>query len=126
MKWILKKILGSKNDRDVKKMHPMVQKINAFDESLKTLSDEELRNKTNEFRNRIANGESLQDIEYEAFATVKNAARRLCGSTIKVCGQDLNWDMVHFDVQLIGALRSRQLHPIDDVLQFELHLLLSQ
>ena len=104
MKWILKKILGSKNDRDVKKMHPMVQKINAFDESLKTLSDEELRNKTNEFRNRIANGESLQDIEYEAFATVKNAARRLCGSTIKVCGQDLNWDMVHFDVQLIGGM----------------------
>ena len=56
------------------------------------------------FRERLAAGETLKDIELEAFAVVKNAARRLCGTTIQVCGHDLAWEMVHFDVQLIGGM----------------------
>ena len=104
MKWFLKKIIGSKNERDIKKMRPLVEKINELDESFKSLSDEELQNKTIDFKNRIKNGASLAEIELEAFAVVKNAARRLCGTTVEVCGHDLLWEMVHFDVQLIGGM----------------------
>ena len=104
MKWILKKIVGSKNDRDIKKMRPLVEKINELDESFKSLSDEELKNKTEEFKKRIKSGTLLADIELEAFAVVKNAARRLCGTKVDVCGHDLSWEMVHFDVQLIGGM----------------------
>ena len=104
MKWILKKIIGSKNERDIKKMRPLVEKINELDESYKSLSDEELQNKTIDFKNRIKNGASLAEIELEAFAVVKNAARRLCGTTVEVCGHDLLWEMIHFDVQLIGGM----------------------
>ena len=75
MKWILKKILGSKNDRDVKKMHPMVQKINAFDESLKTLSDEELLDRFNiKYSETIKNSypqSNLVEIEEETKGFLK-------------------------------------------------------
>jgi preprotein translocase subunit SecA len=104
MNWILKKILGSKNERDLKKMRPLVDRINAFDEEYKALTDDELKAKTDEFRARLQNGETLEDIEVEAFAVVKNAARRLCGTQVEVCGHPIDWNMVHFDVQLIGGL----------------------
>ncbi len=104
MNWILKKIIGSKNERDLKKMRPLVEKINAFDEEYKALSDNQLQAKTVEFKERLANGETLEDIELEAFAVVKNAARRLCGTTVEVCGHPIGWEMVHFDVQLIGGM----------------------
>ena len=89
MNWIIKKIVGSKNERDLKKMQPLVSKINEIDKSLQSLSDEELRAKTKIFRERLKSGETLKEIELEAFAVVKNAARRLCGSTIQVCGHEL-------------------------------------
>ncbi|MBN2164550.1 MAG: preprotein translocase subunit SecA [Pontiellaceae bacterium] len=104
MNWILKKIIGSKNERDLKKMRPLIEKINALDEQYKALSDEQLRAKTPEFQQRLKNGETLEDIELEAFAVVKNAARRLCGTEVEVCGHMLGWNMVHFDVQLIGGM----------------------
>ncbi|MEE9369581.1 MAG: preprotein translocase subunit SecA [Pontiella sp.] len=104
MNLILKKILGSKNERDLKKLRPLVGKINAFDEEYKALSDEQLQAKTPEFRARIRDGETLEDIELEAFAVVKNAARRLCGTDIDVLGHPIAWEMVHFDVQLIGGM----------------------
>ena len=104
MEWLKKILGGSKNERDLKNMGPMVDKINSFDESFISLNDQELKNKTNEFRERLNGGETLDDIKPEAFATVKNAARRLCGSTVRVCDHDLKWDMVHFDVQLIGGM----------------------
>jgi preprotein translocase subunit SecA len=104
MNWIIKKIIGSKNERDLKKMRPLIEKINAYDDEYKALTDEQLQAKTVEFQNRLKNGESLEDIELEAFAAVKNAARRLCGTTIDVCGHPIAWNMVHFDVQLIGGL----------------------
>ncbi|MEN8255426.1 MAG: preprotein translocase subunit SecA [Verrucomicrobiota bacterium] len=104
MNWFLKKILGSKNERDLKKMQPLVARINEFDEEYKALSDEQLKVKTDEFRRRLQNGETLEDVECEAFAVVKNAARRLCGTTVEVCGHPTDWEMVHFDVQLVGGL----------------------
>ncbi len=104
MNLILKKLLGSKNERDLKKMRPLVDRINALDEEYKALSDEQLQAKTDEFRNRLQNGETLEEVECEAFAVVKNAARRLCGTTVEVCGHPTDWEMVHFDVQLVGGL----------------------
>jgi preprotein translocase subunit SecA len=104
MNFILKKILGSKNERDLKKMQPLVERINGFDEEYKALTDEQLKAKTDDFRTRLQNGETLEEIECEAFAVVKNAARRLCGTEVDVCGHPTPWEMVHFDVQLIGGL----------------------
>ncbi len=104
MNLILKKILGSKNERDLKKLQPFVMRINEFDEEYKALTDEQLKAKTDEFRARLKKGEPLEDLECEAFAVVKNAARRLCGTQVDVCGHPIDWEMVHFDVQLIGGL----------------------
>ncbi len=104
MNWIFKKLLGSKNERDLKKMQPLVARINKWDEEYKALSDEQLQAKTDDFRNRLEEGETLEDIECEAFAVVKNTARRLCGTTVEVCDHSIDWEMVHFDVQLIGGL----------------------
>ncbi|MDA1044448.1 MAG: preprotein translocase subunit SecA, partial [Verrucomicrobia bacterium] len=101
---MLKTIFGSKHDRDIKALVPVVARINAIEESYQKLSDEDLRNKTLEFRDRLGKGESLDDIMEEAFAAVKNTCRRLCGHTLAVCGHDLLWDMVPFDVQIMGGI----------------------
>ena len=101
---VLKKIFGSKSDRDMKKMRPLVDRINALEEEYQNLSEEQLIGKTAEFKQRLENGETLDDIMAEAFATVKNACRRLCGTTVHVSGHDLTWDMIPFDVQLIGGM----------------------
>ena len=104
MNWILKKIVGSKNERDLKKMQPLVEQINALDAEYTALTDEQLQAKTGEFRERLQNGAALEDLEMEAFAVVKNAARRLCGTQVEVFDHPLDWNMVHFDVQLIGGM----------------------
>ncbi len=104
MKWILQKIIGTKNDRDVKKMQPLVEQINALEEEFQTFTEDELKAKTDEFRKRLQDGESIDDILCEAFAVVKNACRRLKGTVVDVAGQDIEWDMVPFDVQLIGGM----------------------
>ena len=59
---------------------------------------------------RYRNGESLEEMLPEAFATVKNAARRLCGETISVCDHPILWEMVHYDVQLIGGMALHDRH----------------
>ncbi len=104
MQWLLRKILGTKNERDIKRIRPLVATINKLEEDYQKLSDDELKAKTVEFRERLAGGETLADIELEAFAVVKNACRRLVGTVAKVCDHTLTWDMVPFDVQLIGGL----------------------
>ncbi len=101
---ILKKIFGSKTERDMKRVQPLVDRINAFEVEYQSLSEDQLKAKTTEFQKRLAGGESLDDLMCEAFATVKNACRRLCGTCAFVSGHDLAWDMVPFDVQLIGAM----------------------
>ena len=88
---ILKKLFGTANDRTVKKLFSEITKINSLEPVIQKLSDEGLKNKTVEFKEKLKNGATLDDIVYEAFAVVREAARRVCG-------------MRHFDVQLIGGL----------------------
>ena len=104
MQWLLKKILGTKNDRDLKKLRPVVERINALEQELQGLTDEALKAKTGEFRERLAKGETVDALMVEAFAVVKNACRRLCGTVVDVCGHPQTWDMVPFDTQLIGGM----------------------
>ncbi len=88
---LLKKIFGSRNDRLIKQYSQTVKRINAFEPAMQALSDEALRAKTDEFRQRHANGESLDDLLPEAFAVVREAGKRVLG-------------MRHFDVQMIGGM----------------------
>ncbi|RKX23622.1 MAG: preprotein translocase subunit SecA, partial [Candidatus Zixiibacteriota bacterium] len=101
---IITKLFGTKHDRDVKKLTPMVGEINGHFEKLENLSEEELKAKTDEFRARLADGETLDDIMAEAFAVVKEACRRQVGKTWNVAGIPTEWNMVHFDCQLIGGI----------------------
>jgi preprotein translocase subunit SecA len=143
----LKKIFGSKHERDVKALLPMVEEINGHFEEYQKLSDDELRAKTVEFRERISEAiketeeriaalrkdlqttlegparekifddiadlekerdeitdETLDDLLPEAFAAVKDACRRLVGTTFDLLGNKVEWDMVPFDVQLVGGI----------------------
>ena len=88
---LLSRIFGSRNDRLIKKMQGVVDKVNALDASFTELSDEALQGKTSEFRSRLEKGETLEGMLPEAFAVVREASKRVFG-------------MRHFDVQLIGAL----------------------
>ncbi|HEU5182234.1 MAG TPA: preprotein translocase subunit SecA [Candidatus Polarisedimenticolia bacterium] len=87
----LKLVIGSKNERELKKLQPRVAAIGALEPSLQGLGDEQLRAKTAEFRARLEQGEELDDLLHEAFAVVREAGRRVLG-------------MRHFDVQLIGGM----------------------
>ncbi len=139
--YIVKKVIGSKNDREVRRLRQnLVPKINAAEQQYQSLSDEQLRAKTAEFQGRIEDARKqrgyyeltaearkleselrsdeakierrkafeieqqiLADILPEAFAAVKSACRRLCGKEVIVRGHPLLWDMIPFDVQLIGG-----------------------
>jgi preprotein translocase subunit SecA len=101
---MLKKIFGTAQSRHLKKYFKIVSSVNSFDEKYKNLSDTELFNKTKEFKNRYKNGESLDSLLPEAFAAVKNTCRRLLGEEIHVSGYNQKWDMVPYDVQILGAI----------------------
>ena len=105
---ILKLFAGSHHRKFLRKCAPLVKRINALETEYQKLSDDQLRAKTEEFKNRHAKGESLDALLPEAFAVVKNAARRLCGTTATVCEHELPWEMVHFDVQLVGGIALHQ------------------
>lgn len=100
----LKKIFGTAQDRLVRKYSKIVQQVNEWDQKFDSLSDEALRQKTKEFRERFDKGESLNDLLPEAYAVVKNVCKRLCGTEVHVSGYDQKWDMVPYDVQIIGAI----------------------
>lgn len=174
LKWTLQKIVGNKNQREVKRLRPVIAKINSIEESYQSLSDEALREKVTEWQTYLhrylplkiatiheiermesdeldattvtlndhldtlrdefpelpkasaslnsieeakaaireleetsfdrASSKYIEQILPEAYAAVKSAARRLCGQTIQVCDQPLDWEMVHFDVQLVGGI----------------------
>ena len=93
---IVRKIFGSENDRKIKAARKTVEAVNALEPQMEALSDEELAGKTAEFRDRLAKGETLDDLLPEAFATVREASKRTLG-------------MRPFDVQIIGGLT---LHPL--------------
>src|SRR5438094_4664353 len=108
--FIIRKIIGSKNEREVRRLRPLVAKINEFESALQAQPPEALREKTAVWKERLCKIEdnadlmaAMNEILPEAFAVVKNACRRLCGQEIVVRGHPLNWDMVPFDVQLIGG-----------------------
>ncbi len=105
---ILKLFAGSHNRSFLRKCAPLVKKINALELTYQNLSEHDLRAKTAEFKARVAKGESLDALLPEAFAVVKNAARRLCGTKAIVCDHEQTWQMVHFDVQLIGGIALHQ------------------
>jgi preprotein translocase subunit SecA len=88
---LLAKVIGTQNERELKRLAPVVAEINAKEPAVQALSDEELRAKTAEFRLRVEQGESLDDLLPEAFAVVREAGRRTL-------------NMRHFDVQLIGGM----------------------
>ena len=147
LKSALKAILGDQHKREAKKLQPLIDEINEIYDGLASLSDDELKAKTDEFRTYIEKKtsdlkveieelrdekrksedgnererlqlqigelegklleeleESLEDLLPEAFAVVKDACRRLQGTDITVTGQTLVWDMVPYDVQLIGGI----------------------
>lgn len=101
---IIKKIFGTAQGRLIKRYSKLVKKINRQEEELQKLSDHELKAKTEEMRKRYQEGETLDDLLVEAYAVVKNACRRLVGTDIHVSGYDQKWDMIPFDVQLIGGI----------------------
>ena len=122
---ILKKLFGTKNDRELKKLWPLVRKINEIEAGYQAqnFTDEDFPKKTQEFRERVAAAVAkacpknpsaeqkaaaermaLDAIMPEAYALVKNACRHLVGTTAEVCGHSLTWNMVPFDVQLIGGI----------------------
>jgi preprotein translocase subunit SecA len=89
--FLTKKIIGTKNSRDLKKIQPLVDKINSHESTLEGLDDQQLQEKTLEFRQRLEQGEELDSLLPEAFATVREASKRVLG-------------MRHFDVQMIGGI----------------------
>ena len=87
---LLAKVVGTQNDRELKRLRPIVAQVNAFESAIQALSDAQLRGKTAEFRQRLSTGETLDDLLPEVFAVVREAGRRVLA-------------MRHFDVQLIGG-----------------------
>ena len=88
---LIGKIFGSHSDKELKRISGIVNKIESFDEPMQKLSDEELRNKTAEFKERLSNGETLDDLLPEAYAVVREASARTIG-------------LKHYRVQLIGGI----------------------
>ncbi len=101
---LLKKLFGTHQSRLLKKYWRLVPQVNAWEEKYQALSEDEIRNKTVEFKERLAKGEPLENLLPEAFAAVKNVCRRLCGTEVHVSGYDQKWDMIPYDVQIVGAI----------------------
>ena len=91
IEWTLKKIIGTKNDRELKRSWPRVSRINALEPRMRELSDDDFPRETARLKQEISNGRSLDDVLFEAFALTREAARRTIGQR-------------HFDVQLIGGM----------------------
>ncbi|MDG2398802.1 MAG: preprotein translocase subunit SecA, partial [Candidatus Marinimicrobia bacterium] len=131
IKNLIKKVFGSRSDREIKELLPLVDEVNQFAESLTSKSDGELRERTQELKASIreiriiteekavkeindkdeankfillAEHDKLEEILPEAFAMVKETCRRMCGTSWKVVGRELSWEMVPFDVQIMGGI----------------------
>src|SRR5678815_225264 len=92
---LLRKFVGSRNEREIKKIQPVVEAVNALEPKISSLSDTELQARTPEFKQRLQNGASLDEILPEAFAVAREAGKRIL-------------NMRHFDVQLIGGVALHQ------------------
>ena len=128
---LVKKVFGSRSDREVKQLYPLVNEINMFADKLLEKSDEDLKARSIELRTEIlsavedakqtvekdisdkdeakkfillAEHNKLEEVLPEAFAMVKETCRRMCGSSWKVVGRELKWEMIPYDVQIIGGI----------------------
>ncbi len=101
---LLKKFFGTSQERTLHRFSKVVEQVNQYDEAFSTLSDEALRAKSDEFRARLAKGESLEKLLPEAYGVVKNVCRRLVGTEVHVSGYNQRWDMIPYDVQILGAI----------------------
>jgi len=108
--FIVRKFIGSRNEREVKRLRPLVAEINVFEEALQKLPEEALREKTAAWKEELSKIENLDELSRrlneilpEAFAVVNNACRRLWGRDITVREHPIKWEMIPFDVQLIGG-----------------------
>jgi preprotein translocase subunit SecA len=106
--FIFKRFSGSHYRKFLKECRPIVARINTIEQQYQSLSNEQLQAKTTEFKARLAKGETLDALLPEAFAAVKSAARRLCGQRITYAGMEDTWNMVHYDVQMIGGIALHQ------------------
>jgi preprotein translocase subunit SecA len=106
IQWFVKKVLGSKNQREVKRLWPVVEKVKQLEVECQGFTDADLIAKTAEFKDRFGKGETLDALLPEAFAVVKNACRRLAERKHKslVRGQEVVWEMIPFDVQVLGGM----------------------
>lgn len=104
----MKKIFGTAQSRLLKRYRKMVDLVNRWEERMQKLSDEELRAKTQQFRDRLQHGEDLDSLLPEAYAVVKNVCRRLMGKEVHVSGYTQKWDMIPYDVQILGAIAMHQ------------------
>ncbi|MBN2000065.1 SEC-C domain-containing protein [candidate division KSB1 bacterium] len=95
---------GTSTERELKRIRPLIDVINGHAEAYQKLSNEELSAKTHEFKYRLKKGETLDDLMPEAFAVVKETCRRLIGQKWLIRGHESEWDMVPYDVQLLGAI----------------------
>lgn len=100
----LKKLFGTAQGRLVRRYSKVVDQVKAWDEKYKALSDDQLRAKTTEFKQRLEKGETVDDLLPEAYGAIKNVCRRLMGTPVHVSGYDQPWDMIPYDVQIIGAI----------------------
>jgi preprotein translocase subunit SecA len=104
LNWILSAFVGDYNTKQLKKIEPLIVQINDWYGRFDDLSDDEIKEKTQEFKNRLTNGETVDDLLPEAFAVVKQACKRMVGMPIEVKEKKLTWDMVPYDVQLVGGI----------------------
>lgn len=102
--WLMNLIWWDYNQKQIDAILPLVRDINHLYADFDSLSDAEIQAKTEEFKQRIENWSTLDDLLPEAFAVVKQACKRLVGTKVKVKGQELTWNMIPYDVQLIGGI----------------------
>lgn len=105
---LIEKIIGDPKQKELKKIAKIVEEVNKIEATFTDLTDEDFPKKTDEFKNRIADGETLDKILPEAFALVKAACKKIIGKKWLIRGHEYTWDMVPFDVQLIGGVALHQ------------------
>ncbi|HEX2578883.1 MAG TPA: preprotein translocase subunit SecA [Rhabdochlamydiaceae bacterium] len=101
---LLKQLFGTQQTRLIKKYQKIVRQVNLEEQKLAALTDEQVKAKTGQFRERLVKGETLDDILPEAYAVVKAVCRRICGTEVQVSGYTQKWDMIPYDVQILGAI----------------------
>lgn len=104
----LKRLFGTAQQRTLAKYDAIVKEVNAHEQKLQELTDEQVKAKTQEFKERLQKGEALDSLLPESYAVVKNVCRRLTGTEVHVSGYNQRWDMIPYDVQIKGAIALHQ------------------